>query len=367
MTGKTMTSKRRFLAAVNMEPVDRIPFWPKIFNGYLKHQDSTFHGKSLSEAYGYFKSDIQHSLPEFIVRTGKRSSIESRRVNDTWITEFKIGKHSRRIVMKDDPVTLTGHPVEFPIVNEEDLDFMTEWYSDGEYHADSELLEKQRLLYEETGEDAAFAYFIGESPLMYFLEHLANIENGHYLLHDFPEKTEELFSQMQRDLLARCEIAAGNPYAEMYYFAENTSTTLISPEQYVRYCKPQIAEYSSILNTTGKPVLLHMCGHIKGLLNILDENRVTGFEAFTPPTVGNATLFDGRAACPEKSLIGGTNAVMWLWETGDLIKYIYDMLDSLPHTAGIVISPAGVMPPAASPEKILAVCEALGKYPARNR
>ena len=362
-----MNHRERFLAAVRMEPVDRIPFWPKIFNGYLKNQESTFKGCSLEEAYKFFDSEIQYGLPEFIVRSGKRSSQKTRRENDLTIVEYILDNHSRRLVMKDDPTTLTSHPIEFPINNESDLDFMAEWFSDGEFYADISLLEKQRDLCVETGEDAAFAYFVGESPLMNFLEHLANIGNGHYLLHDFPEKTERLFAEMHRNLLMRCRVASSNPFADMFYFSENTSTTLISPDQFVRYCKPQIKEYADILNRSGVPVLLHMCGHLKGLLNILAENPVAGFEAFTPPTVGNTSLLDGRTACPDMSLIGGTNAVMWLWETGDIIKYIYEMLDSLPHTNGIVLSPAGVMPPAAEPEKIKSVCEAISKYPVRNR
>ena len=362
-----MTHKQRFLSAVRMEPVDRLPFWPKIFDGYMKHQASAFGGKTLREAYRFFDSDPQFGLPEFIIRTGKKSSVEIYRDNDTTVKEFRLGKHSRKLVMKHDPVTLTSHPVEFPIITPEDLDFMAEWYSDGKFHACSEQLEKQRLLYEDAGEDAAFAYFIGESPLMYFLEYLAGIENGHYLLYDYPEKTEALFAEIHRELLDCSEIAAENPYADMLYFAENTSTTLISPVQYVRYCKTHIAGYAERIKPSGKPLLLHMCGHLKGLLDILSEAPAAGFEAFTPPTVGNTTLLDGRVSCPGKSLIGGTNAVIWLWEPGKIIDYIYGILDSLPHTNGIVISPAGVMPPAASPETINVVCEAVKSYRVRNR
>jgi hypothetical protein len=92
---------------------------------------------------------------------------------------------------------------------------------------------------------------------------------------------------------------------------------------------------------------------------------VTAFEAFTPPTVGNTTLYDGRIACPEKCLIGGTNAAIWLMSAEQIISYIQENLDILPHHKGLCLSSAGVMPPSSAPEKIKKVKDWLDSYQIR--
>jgi len=81
--------------------------------------------------------------------------------------------------------------------------------------------------------------------------------------------------------------------------------------------------------------------------------------------VANTTLLDGRSACPDKCLVGGTNAMLWLRPAGEIIAQIEADLDSLPHHRGIVVTSAGVMPPLCGPETIKQVCEWVRQYPAR--
>src|SRR5512142_534045 len=95
-----------------------------------------------------------------------------------------------------------------------------------------------------------------------------------------------------------------------------------------------------------------MCGHLKGILGDLAEIPVHGFEAFTAPTLGNTTLLDGRTACPDKCLIGGTHAMLWLEPSRRIIGQIEAWLDELPHHRGLVISSGGVMTPRCRPETI---------------
>jgi len=89
-----------------------------------------------------------------------------------------------------------------------------------------------------------------------------------------------------------------------------------------------------------------------------------GFEAFSSPPIGNTRLGDGRSACPDKCLIGGTNAVLWTKSAREIIADIERDLAALPHHRGLVITSGGVMPPLCEPETIRQVCEWLGQYPA---
>jgi uroporphyrinogen-III decarboxylase len=147
---------------------------------------------------------------------------------------------------------------------------------------------------------------------------------------------------------------------------ENTSTTLISPQQYRKYCYRHISDYGHICQANGRTMALHMCGHLKLLLPTLATLPVQAFEAFTSPTLGNTTLEDGRTACPDKCLIGGTNAILWTRPAHEIIAQIEQDLDVLPHHRGIAITSAGVMPPLCKPETIQAVCAWVKQYPART-
>jgi len=146
---------------------------------------------------------------------------------------------------------------------------------------------------------------------------------------------------------------------------ENTSTTLISPDQYRRYCARHVGEYAGLTRAADRNLILHMCGHLKTLLPDLAQIPAHAFEAFTSPTLGNTSLLDGRSACPDKCLIGGTNAMLWTTTADEIIAKIEEDLAELPHQRGVVLTSAGVMPPLCKPETIKRVCEWVRQYPAR--
>ncbi|NCO34528.1 MAG: hypothetical protein AUJ92_19545 [Armatimonadetes bacterium CG2_30_59_28] len=77
-------------------------------------------------------------------------------------------------------------------------------------------------------------------------------------------------------------------------------------------------------------------------------------------------LLDGRTQCPNKCLIGGTNAILWTKSSEEIIAAIERDLDALPHHRGIVVTSAGVMPPLCKPETIRDVSEWVKQYPART-
>jgi uroporphyrinogen-III decarboxylase len=209
------------------------------------------------------------------------------------------------------------------------------------------------------------AVSIGESPLMHFVEHLAGVAEAHYLLLDYPDEVNELFEAMHRYLLARCKLLAEEHPADLLYMIENTSTTLISPGQYEAYCLKHIRAYEAAVKAYGRDLCLHMCGKLKDLFPALSTLRADAFEAFTAPPVGDTTLLDGRRACPDTCLVGGTSAVTWTKSAAEIIAEIKTSLDELPHHRGIVVTSAGVMPPLCAPETIKEVCDFVKAYPAK--
>jgi len=215
------------------------------------------------------------------------------------------------------------------------------------------------------GDDAIIAVSIGKSPLMNLVEWLAGIENAHFLLEDYRAEVEELFAANLQNLLRQAELIVEHHPADIFYMVENTSSTLISPEQYRTYCLPQLSEVGKILQQADCPLVLHMCGHLKALLPDVKTLPAAAYEAFTSPTLGDTTLLDGRSVCPDVCLIGGTNATLWTRPLDEILATLANDLDALPHHRGIVVTSAGVMPPICSPETIRTVCEWVKAYPAR--
>ncbi|MCM8815633.1 MAG: uroporphyrinogen decarboxylase family protein [Candidatus Omnitrophica bacterium] len=61
-----MTSKERWIAALKMQPLDRIPFWPKINSSYTRHQSEDFKNMELQQLHNWIGSDKHQWLNRFI-------------------------------------------------------------------------------------------------------------------------------------------------------------------------------------------------------------------------------------------------------------------------------------------------------------
>jgi uroporphyrinogen-III decarboxylase len=360
-----MTVKERWLAAVRMQPVDRLPFWPKLSGTYNISQTGRFRDMSSAELHRWIGSDMPGwcGTPDVVRHDKCRFEQERDGIvrHKRWITP------GGTLTGRDqyDEVSSGWHPMEFPVKTAEDIERMRTFYQDIAIEYDEEQDQAAREQYAEAGQDAVMTTGIGESPLMHWVEWLAGIENAHFLLADHQDRVEALFDAMHRVLLRQTEICAEHSVADIHYLIENTSTSLISPHQYRRYCLRHIRDYAEAMQARDQNLVLHMCGMLKDLLPDLATLPVRGFEAFTSPPVANTRLVDGREACPDKCLIGGTNAELWIHDAGRIIAEIERDLDALPHHRGIVVSSAGQMPPPCAPETIKAVCEWVKAYPAR--
>lgn len=362
---EAMTPRQRWLAAMRLQPVDRLPFWPKLDAAYARAQAAPFVDWTNDRIHEWIGSDRHVGLPGCVRDVRTRTSVERRRDGDRHVTTFTAPGGTAALVNRFDPGSQSWHPVEFPVRSAEDIAIMTEVFTDVRPELDAEGLARARQAEEEIGEDAVTTNGVGESPLMYWVEWLAGVANAHYLLADCPEAVEGLFDAIHRHLLARTEILCAHSPADLLYFIENTSTTLISPAQYRRYCKRHLGEYAAVARGHDRLVVLHMCGHLKALLADLNDLPVAAFEAYTTPTVGNTTLADGRSACADKCLVGGSNAALWTRPADEITAGLAEQLAPLPHHRGLVVTSAGVMPPLCPPEIIREVCHWVRQYPAR--
>ena len=72
-----MTPKERWLAAIRMEPVDRLPFWPKLDGAYPRAQASPFDDMDISAIHDWMICLLARGLPPPISRSDARWHIMS--------------------------------------------------------------------------------------------------------------------------------------------------------------------------------------------------------------------------------------------------------------------------------------------------
>lgn len=359
-----MKPKERWLASTRLQPVDRLLFYPKINAAYAPSQQGAFKSMTRAEMFDWIGADRHEWVPAPISHRQTRGACEVRKTDSAMAHTYRAAGVELEDKWAYDPGSCSWHPVEFAIKTPEDIAVMTEIFRDRQTDIDTEALEKARDRYAAIGDDAVVAAGIGTTALMDVLQHLAGIENTHFFLMTHPQEMQDLFNAMDAVLRRRAELLAETQVADIYYIVENTSTTLISPEQYRRFCKPCIAGIGDLLGEADCILTLHMCGFLKALLPDLNEVGAQVFEAFTSPPVGDTPLQDGREQCPDVCLFGGTNATLWLQPPERIVAEIERDLAALPHRRGIILSSAGVMPPACPPEAIRQVCRWIHSCPA---
>lgn len=354
MSMSEMSIKERWIAALELREADRLPFWPKISSAYSKR-----HGENIWNSIQWDRPGPSFNPVKYL---NDKCTIKQFSKGENKITEYRTPRGELRMTEIYDRDSCSYHPAEFPVKTSDDIKLLIEYFSDLKPVYDCET---EKPSAENGDETFCPVTGIGISPIMDWLQHLAGIEEGHYMLLDNQELVEELFSAMHSVLCEKAKLLTEHTDAELIYMVENTSTTLISPRQYDLYCKKQLKEISDILHDNNKRLGLHMCGYIKDLLPQIKEVRSDAFEALTPPPVANTTLAEARKICPDVCLIGGTGAVTWLKPEKEIIAEIEMRLDELPNHRGVIVTSGGALPPDCSPETIKQVFAWLKKYKPR--
>ena len=361
----TMNARERWLAAMRLEPLDRLAFWPKLDGSYPRRQQGRWRDMSVGQIHEWIGSELHHCVPACVRVERTSTSVETERQDDCQQTTWRTPSGELRRVDRWDEGSSSWHPVEFPVKTAADVDIMRLTFEDARAETDPEQDQKARDYVSANAGQNMLVTSLGVSPLMDWVQHVAGIETAHYLLADERESVEALFDAMHRLLCDMAVVIADRSPADGVYSTENTSTTLISPDMFRRYNMRYLREYGETFEAAGKMQILHQCGYLKALLPDMATLPAGATEAFTSPPVGDTRLLDGRSACPDLCLIGGTNATLWLEPAERIIDEIEEDLDALPHTRGVIVSSAGVMPPFATPEIIKQVCDWVKSYPVR--
>jgi len=353
-----MTSRERIEATLHRRDVDRIPFWPKFTEVYRFYQRSHWRNCSLMDMYGYIGTDtVVLEWPSIITVPCAGMSVTEDKSSGTVIYDTGSRKLVARFIVTDE--VRESQISEYPVKNVDDIRAMTRFYKSAKFKINDKPDE---------GSNNEFRMVsMHTSPLMDLCQNLAGLENTIFFLADWPDETEELIATLQAANTMKLRLLCENTVCGYVLCPENTSTTLINPKMFERYCLPHLLEYGDIIRSFGKWQILHMCGKLKALLPLIERIPALAMEAFTAPTVGDTTIADGFKFLPGKAIIGGTGATTWMKPEKAAIECILNDIREAGSTRGLFLTSAGVMPYSAGVEKIKTIWDGVreGLYGAR--
>lgn len=201
------------------------------------------------------------------------------------------------------------------------------------------------------------------SPIQEFLQTLCGVEKTIYLLADHPAEMQACFAAMHERNKAAYRLLGESP-GEVLIAYEDTSSTVISPRYYRKYCAPLIDEYADICHAAGKYYITHMCGKLQAFKADIRSGQQDGIDSVCPPTTGDTWVHEARAAWgPGKIILGGIEppalARMSVQETR---TYIAQVLDQLPTFRRFILSTGDATSHGTPVENLCAVTEVVKSY-----
>jgi uroporphyrinogen-III decarboxylase len=357
-----MLGKERILAALAGQEPDRL-CWSPLIDPYFT--------TSLPEQ-GYDECDV----PDAVRLAGgdiiERHCPTVQRVEDGSITRhFKRQSDVEREVIEtpvgslttERRISATGHTnylYKRPILTLEDLKTYEYLLEHTSYVEDFDAFRERMHV---IGQDGIATSSGPMTPLQEFFQAMSGIENTIYLLNDHPAEIEACFALMHEKNVEVYRLICEGP-TQVVIDYENTSSTVLSPNYYLRYCAPLIDEYADICHQAGKWFITHMCGKLTAFSEPLREGRQDGIDSVCPPSTGDLWAHEAREAWgEEKVIIGGIDPAVLVWMSVDEVKdYITYVLNRMPTFRRFILSTGDATAYGTPLENLRAVGEIVAKY-----
>lgn len=136
-------------------------------------------------------------------------------------------------------------------------------------------------------------------PIQRLLVHVMGPQTWSEGIMLYEEQFNKLHEALYRNYCRQAEIAAQSP-AEVIWFPDNVTGSMMSPAMFNKYCKP-IYDYACfVIKQASKLSFAHYDGANKTLKDCIASTDLDIIEAFTPPPMGDMKVREARAAWPGK-------------------------------------------------------------------
>ena len=148
------------------------------------------------------------------------------------------------------------------------------------------------------------------------------LAEGIYLYRD---RFDSLISAYERVYQRQVQIAADSP-AEIIWFPDNVTGSIISPKIFERYCAPVYAQAMPLMRQASKIPVAHYDGDNRSLVPSLAHTDLPVIEAFTPPPMGNLSVAEAKSAWPDKAIWVNFPGNYFLEDSATIEAYTLDLL-----------------------------------------
>ena len=300
-----MTGRERLQAVLRKQAKDRLPWTTLVDGATLSLLPEALRGNGGIDFYKHLGCDIlmlngwgtPHHLKSPVHRWPGDVAVTWREEEGVTTTEWKTPRGVLTATRRG------SHPLKYPVDSLEALHVYREMWEGASFvsHPDADALAAlDRLI----GEHGVVTRFWGPSTIPRLLEEDMGAEAFYYLLADHPGDVDALIRTMHRCELEAFRLLADGPW-DSVTLIENTSTYYISPDIYRRYNMPHQRDFVEAMRARGKTAILHMCGHVHGLLDLIRETRCDGIHTLTPPPTGNTPWEEALDVLGEDLIIFG--------------------------------------------------------------
>lgn len=357
-----MTGRERVLASLKGEDCDHLSWAPVVDRYFTSSLPAQGHPEvSVPEAIRMMGADImERHVPT--VRTIEHASIRRRVVREAdlerTVCETPVGclVEERRWA-----AWYSSHVTKFPVATAEDVKVYQYVVERTTYEEDyATFREHERLI----GDEGIATSSGPLSPMVNFLEELCGVENTYYLLTDSPGVVESCLQAMHHNYKQLYRLLAEGPSVAVFDY-EDTSSTIISPALYGRYCAPLLDDYARICHHAGKLYITHMCGKLCAFNEQIRHGLMDGVDSVCPPTTGDIWAHEARQAWGDRKLIiGGLEpSALVRMNPAETRTYVERVLDQMPTFRGFILSTGDATAHGTPLENSRAVAEVVTAYP----
>jgi len=259
-----VTSRERFLTAINIGQPDRVPmfdflFQEPLYEGLIGHRPGSYNGPDALELAKKLNMDaiwvplagFQGYSPEWINETTYR---------DEWGTVFTRSEVSWPI----------DSPISYPIQSVEDF----KKYNCPDPLAPGRDLELRQTI--EMNRDSQLAITCGVQGPLTTAWLLMGFETISYSLYDNPELLESVFA-MSNDFFKKAAKIAVECGVDGIWVSEDlgdSNSVFFRKDMYREHFYPYLKDLVDYIDSLGVPALLHSCGNINAYLDLIAETKV---------------------------------------------------------------------------------------------
>ncbi|MDP6778187.1 MAG: uroporphyrinogen decarboxylase family protein [Candidatus Latescibacteria bacterium] len=336
-----MTGRDRLDAVLRRRPKDRLAWTTLVDNATVSLLPEELRGNGGIDFYKHLGCDIfllngwntPHRFRSPQLRWPDSVQVARQQDDGTSTVQWRTPRGSLTAISRG------SHPLKYPVDSLEAVRIYREMWEGASYtaHDDTDTLASLDGLIEEHG---VVTRFWGPSTIPRLLELDMGIENFYYMMADHPDEVDALIRTIHQSEVDAFSILAGGPW-DSVTLVENTSTYYISPEIYQRYNMPHQREFVDTVKSKGKAAILHMCGHVHGILDLVGETGCDGIHFLTPPPTGDTPWEDALDVIGEDLIIFGClDPSVFVSGDADRIPYALDsLITPRLRDANFVLSP----------------------------